>query len=328
MRCPTINEFPSPPPGRSGWPWTEDPPQLPDTMPDGSPWPKISIVTPSLNQGRFIEETIRSVLLQGYPDLEYLIIDGGSTDETLNIIKKYKEWLAYWVSEPDRGQSQAINKGVGRCTGDIFAWINSDDLYCKEALARVAKTVWDKGKISKPMVCGHSYWIDENGNLISESLSTIATKDDLITFWRPKASINQPSFFLSASLIREYPLDESLHFALDWELWLRLTERHVFFLLPEFLSCFRFYNTSKSGRGRKQFFDEQYRISKKYWSSNKFTYLQTWLSYQMYLLKQPFIKSYLIIKNFIIITAGQKNYERLKRMKDKLFYILKPKIEK
>ena len=118
MRCPTINELPSPPPGKRGWPWTEDSPQLPDTMPDGSPWPKISIVTPSLNQGPFIEETIRSVLLQGYPNLEYIIMDGGSTDESIEIIKKYEPWLAYWESEPDRGQSHAINKGFQRASGD------------------------------------------------------------------------------------------------------------------------------------------------------------------------------------------------------------------
>src|SRR5262249_19241824 len=95
--------------------------------------------TPSFNQGQFLEETIRSVLLQGYPNLEYLIIDGGSTDRSVEIIKKYEPWLAYWVSEPDRGQSHAINKGFKRATGEILAWLNSDDIYLPCTLIKVCR---------------------------------------------------------------------------------------------------------------------------------------------------------------------------------------------
>ncbi len=138
MRCPTISELPPPPEGKSGWPWTEETPQLPDQMPDGRPWPRISIVTPSYNQGQFIEETIRSVLLQGYPDLEYIIIDGGSTDGAVDIIKKYSPWLKHWVSEPDRGQAHAINKGLEHCSGEIFQFINSDDSLTVSCLYIVA----------------------------------------------------------------------------------------------------------------------------------------------------------------------------------------------
>ena len=133
MTSPSIGELPLSPPGRKGWPWTEPSAPLPATLPDGRPWPKISIVTPSFKQGRFIEETIRSVLLQGYPNLEYIIIDGGSKDEPVEIIRKYERWLTYWVSEPDRGQSEAINKGMARATGEILAYINSDDYYAAGA---------------------------------------------------------------------------------------------------------------------------------------------------------------------------------------------------
>ncbi len=134
---PGLLGLPAAPPGKAGWPWTAEGPSLLQTMPDGAPWPRISIVTPSFNQGQFIEETIRSVLLQGYADLEYIVIDGGSTDGSVGIIKKYKRWLTYWVSEPDRGQSHAINKGFARATGGVLAWLNSDDLYAPGALRKV-----------------------------------------------------------------------------------------------------------------------------------------------------------------------------------------------
>ena len=137
-RCPTLAELPTPPAGKTGWPWTVETPPLPPARPDGSPWPRISIVTPSYNQGQFIEETIRSILLQGYPDLEYIIIDGGSTDQSVEIIKKYEPWLTYWVSEKDRGQAHAINKGFARVSGEIGGYLNSDDFYLPNALSAAA----------------------------------------------------------------------------------------------------------------------------------------------------------------------------------------------
>ncbi|HEY5139639.1 MAG TPA: glycosyltransferase family 2 protein, partial [Methylococcales bacterium] len=112
--------------------------ELPGTLPDGKPWPKISIITPSYNQGNYIEETILSVLDQGYPNIEHIIIDGGSTDSTVDILNRYKNHLAYVVSEADRGQSHAINKGFAIASGEIFTWLNSDDRLAPGALAAVA----------------------------------------------------------------------------------------------------------------------------------------------------------------------------------------------
>ncbi len=145
-------DFPTPLSGKTGWPWTEETPPLPETMPDGSPWPRISIVTPSYNQGQFIEETIRSVLLQGYPNLEYIIIDGGSTDGSVEIIKKYERWLAYWESKPDGGMYDAINNGIQLITGDLIGFCNADDFYEKGAFCEVAH-IAGESKTSY-LICG------------------------------------------------------------------------------------------------------------------------------------------------------------------------------
>lgn len=138
MRCPQLHELPSPPPGKHGWPWTVESPQLPATQPDGNPWPRISIVTPSFNQPDTIEETIRSILLQGYPDLEYIVMDGGSKPEVTAIIEKYRPWMAKYESGPDGGQAAGINKGMSFSTGVLANWINSDDFLQPRALHKVA----------------------------------------------------------------------------------------------------------------------------------------------------------------------------------------------
>ena len=132
MRCPTLKEVPSPPPGKTGWPWTEETP-VASEKPAGF-HARITIVTPSFNSIHFLEETMRSVLLQGYPDLEYIIIDGGSTDGSLEIIRKYEKWITYWISEKDRGYADAVNKGFSQATGNIRAWLPASDLYAPSAL--------------------------------------------------------------------------------------------------------------------------------------------------------------------------------------------------
>ncbi len=133
-----VEDLPKPGNEEKGWPWTRGSGKLPAKMPDESPWPKITVVTPSYNQGQFLEETIRSVLLQGYPDLEYIVIDGGSSDNSVAIIKKYERWLTYWESQPDRGQCHAVNKGWAKAKPGIWAWLNSDDTYFPGTLPKAA----------------------------------------------------------------------------------------------------------------------------------------------------------------------------------------------
>jgi glycosyltransferase involved in cell wall biosynthesis len=192
MHYPNLSELPPPPAGKTGWPWTQESKLLPEQMPDGSKWPQISIVTPNYNCGRFLEETIRSVLLQGYPNLEYIVIDGGSTDNSVEIIKKYEPWLTYWVSEPDKGQVDAINKGLQRVTGQWFNWLNGDDILLSGSLKTLAT-------ISN--LQPEANWITGTGLFLS-------TEGALVDYWVPWRNnpailgLGYPSFPQDATFIR------------------------------------------------------------------------------------------------------------------------------
>jgi glycosyltransferase involved in cell wall biosynthesis len=219
MPSPRLSELPDPPAGKTGWPWTEESGQIPETMPDGSPWPKISIVTPSYNQGQFIEETIRSVLLQGYPNLEYIIMDGASTDGSVEIVKKYAPWLTYWTSEPDAGQSWAINAGWQRGTGDILAWVNSDDLLMPNTLQSAAG-VFHSNK-DAGFVHGIGEHIDEHSKVFG---TFFGSEFDLeATLVSSENYVAQPSTFISRqALDRVGFLNCEFHVSMDWDLWLRI----------------------------------------------------------------------------------------------------------
>ncbi|MDD4762026.1 MAG: glycosyltransferase family 2 protein [Candidatus Pacebacteria bacterium] len=262
MRCPTLNELPPPPPGKKGWPWTAESTQLPDTMADGLPWPKISIITPSLNQGQFIEETIRSVLLQGYPNLEYLIIDGGSTDESIQIIKKYQKWLSYWISEPDNGQANAINKGFKKASGDIVAWLNSDDYYEKKSLMHIAREFNDS---HYGFVYGDTRIVDEFGHTLSFFLAReFSYKDELFHNHVPQ----QSCFWRRSVFADSGYLDESYHFTMDYDFWIRCGLKEKFKYVPILLANSRWHRDAKSATQSIKFGQESLKIFQSLFASN------------------------------------------------------------
>ncbi len=258
MRCPTLKELPSPLPGKKGWPWTEESPQLPNTMPDGRPWPKVSIVTPSYNQGQFLEETIRSVLLQGYPNLEYIVIDGGSDDNSVEIIEKYDPWLTYWVSEPDRGQAHAINKGFEKAHGKILGWLNSDDLFLQRALAHIAKVYVEK-KEAVAWV-GGCLRVDEKGTFINEIIPRGVVRDNLGD-WGRTCHFYQPACFFSSEIFyKAGKLNEDLRYAFDLDLWIRLAEFGEFFLTQFTLAAAHIHPLAKTQSKRIKMHSETIRV--------------------------------------------------------------------
>jgi glycosyltransferase involved in cell wall biosynthesis len=225
MPCPELNELPSPPPGKTGWPWTVATPQLSDTMPDGHLWPRISIVTPSLNSVRFIEASIRSVLLQGYPDLEYIIMDGGSNDGSVEVIRKYERWLSYWESRNDRGQSHAINKGLKRSTGRLFNWHNADDMLTPNSLATTASAIMKHGDAS--YVRGHPIVIDDRAHILPHIKGR--SNDKRTSILEPAGLVSnlkggcQPGCLMDRDLVVESGMvDEGLEFVMDQDLTLRM----------------------------------------------------------------------------------------------------------
>jgi hypothetical protein len=232
--------FPAPPAGREGWPWTVETPP-PD---ESQAWPKITVITPSYMQGEFLEQTIRSVLLQNYPNLEYFVLDGGSTDSSREVIEKYRPWLAGWRCEKDAGQAATINEGWARASGDVLAWINSDDWYQPGAFTAIAPlfhgpqpAAWAGGAVDD---CGL------DGAALRRHPARATPLEEAIAFH--ETGYYQPGMFWSRQLIEKVgPLDGSSHLCFDLEFWARsLVAGFTFVAVDAPIACFRQHPASKT----------------------------------------------------------------------------------
>ena len=244
MRRPTLREIPPTHPDRSGWPWTNGAQQSPETMPDGGPWPRISIVTPSLNQGAFIEESIRSVLLQAYPNLELIVVDGGSTDSSVETIKRYGEWLAHSICENDAGPAGALNKGFRRASGEILGFLNADDFLLPGCLARVAEEF--RLHDSADVVSGHGFMAKASSELGTRIFSD--PWDSTRFAYGACVLVQAATFLRRRALQRVNGFNESNRTAWDTQLWadLALTGA-AFHSIDEPLAVYRVHAASISG---------------------------------------------------------------------------------
>jgi glycosyltransferase involved in cell wall biosynthesis len=312
--------FPAPPENKKEWPW-----HAVNVAQQGSvSLPRISVITPSFNHGQFIEETIRSVLLQSYPNLEYIIIDGGSTDQTIDVIKEYEPWLAYWVSEPDHGQSHAINKGLEKATGEWVAWLNADDAYLPGALYNVATAALKNNQFVSWIV-GTTIVTDsklrETGQFVP-SLYTASGRDrkyrpsgwtDFVCTKRSGIALpQQSSFWLRSAVVKAGGVDESLHYAMDHELYGRLAYhgyRPV--LLEEALACFRLHEEQKTTRFPVTFWREELTVVYNWMKLTNGTEQQTLEKYSNWLNQQ--------IKNYPFRSLSQSIISMLSRIAKVIF---------
>ena len=214
--------------------------------------PLVSIVTPSYNQGRFIEDTIQSVLGQDYPNLEYIVVDGGSTDQTLEVLRRHEGRLR-WISEPDGGQSEAINKGFRMARGEIVSWLNSDDTYVPGAVTKAVAYLRACPDVA--MVYGEGYLLDEAGRVTRRFPST-----EPFSLWRlvyfSDYILQQTAFWRRCVFDAVGMLDESLHYGMDWDFWIRVAKRFEIAYIPEFLGNLREYAAAKTFSGGLHRFSE------------------------------------------------------------------------
>jgi len=215
----------------------------------------VSIITPSFNQAAYLEQTILSVLGQDYPHIEYFVVDGASTDNSVDIIRKYESKLAWWVSEKDKGQADAINKGFARATGEVVAWLNSDDYYLAGVVSAAVKVFEENPDVV--LVYGNMLAVDERGQTFNTLNYKQLTLEDLLCF----QIIGQPAVFMRRSALQKTGgLDSSFHFLLDHLLWMQIAQHGRILHVPQTWAAARYHAEAKNRVKAAEFGREAFRI--------------------------------------------------------------------
>lgn len=230
-----------------------------------SGWPRISVITPSFNQAGFLEKTIQSVLAQEYPNLEYIIIDGGSDDGSRELIARYAPWLSWWESGPDRGQSHAINKGLARASGEILCWLNSDDYYLPGTLELVGRRLARE--------TGHQALVGDVLKVYGDGRPPVVLKGRyesrrrLLEVWKPY-QMHQAAIFWRRELTERIGwLDESLHLIMDFDYWARMAREADFVTVGRVLAACHYHDAAKTGDDYAGYHAAQWRRVWRYWGS-------------------------------------------------------------
>ena len=259
----SLEDLPAPAAGRAGWPWTTSVKPCETTLPDGAPWPRISVITPSFNQGTYLEETLRSVLLQGYPNLEYIVMDGGSTDDSVETIRRYEPWLSYWISTRDGGQPHALNQGFDRASGTLLGSINSDDLLEPGALRLLGLAHHAKPAaillgdvINFDEETGMS-WCVRQQNVNFDAMSQPCCH--AVTWHQPG------TWFPHAVFQRIGPFDESLRYLFDWDWMCRALPVAPAHHVAGAVARFRYHGRSKTVGESSSWRHEKVILIRRYW---------------------------------------------------------------
>ena len=239
----------------------------------GFKYPLVSVITPSFNQGAYIKETIESVLTQDYPRIEYFVMDGGSTDETVDILQQYSDQIA-WVSQKDGGQAAAVNQGVAKSSGEIIGWLNSDDTYLPGAISEIVQFFQEHHEVD--MVYGEGYHTDKNGVILDRYETEPFDKARLAWY----CYICQPTaFFRRAFWDRVGGLNAALQICMDYELWMRMANMGQIVYLNRYLATSRMYENNKTLSRKTEGFQEAFRILKHHYEFVPLSWISSYIDY-------------------------------------------------
>ncbi len=247
---------------RQVWPWSVA--GQPVLEPDRQ-WPRITVITPSFNQADFLEMTIRSVIGQGYPNLEYLVVDGGSQDESAGIIEHYAPWLSWWESRPDRGQCHAINKGLARATGEIVCWLNSDDFHLPGTLELAGRLLSGEQRVGA--IAGHVLKVYTDGRDPVRLEGRYEGRRHLLEIWRPY-QMHQAAIFWRRELTERIGLlNEDLDLVMDFDYWVRMSRETSFLNVDQVLAGCHYHAAAKTGDDYAEYHAARRRRVWRYWGS-------------------------------------------------------------